>query len=507
MQVLKYQTVIIGSGFAGRTVADKLPEGSYVIVERGEDRDFAKMQQRFEEKMRATGDFHAAENHAYGSEYPWNAPSQLSRWNYSKYSMVRGGTSNWWGGNSRRCSPETFRRDGPIAWRFSYDELVPWYEQAEQLLRVAGDPENPVERPFAPMPGARYWRDAYKPYFNDARLSNVALNRVRGGSVAGLCNGRSQCTICHEDAKVRPDNVFREQEALYGAFVMSILFEGDVATAIECYDGKQLFRIEFERLVVAANGIETPRLFGRSDLPGGVRKEAIGKFYQDHGHLDIYCKIGHPLAYGNVGGLAHVHVPEISTYYPTELGDIETSAFALTHEPPPQAFKAGLDPDLLYAGEPQAFMRDLAGCFAMFCELEIPPTAGFSVDLESEAPRILDDDYPKVIDAFDDVTGQICRKLTALGVEVLGTNPKYRIGYNAHHLSGTMNCSDGPNGVVDRDMKVIGTCNVYVAGSSVMPRAGGHGPTLTIVALALRLGEHLAALHQSNEEAGNIVHG
>jgi glucose dehydrogenase len=61
-----------------------------------------------------------------------------------------------------------------------------------------------------------------------------------------------------------------------------------------------------------------------------------------------------------------------------------------------------------------------------------------------------------------------------------------------------MNCSDGPNGVVDRDLKVIGTSNVYVAGSSVMPRAGGHGPTLTIVALAARLGEHLVASPPSN---------
>ncbi|WP_081085365.1 GMC oxidoreductase [Burkholderia cepacia] len=499
MQILKYQTVIIGSGFAGRTVADKLSKGSYLIVERGEDRDYGQMYARFEEKMRATGDFHAAEDYAYGSDFPWNVRPQLSRWNYSKYSMVRGGTSNWWGGNTRRCSPETFEQDGPVSWPISYDELTPWYEQAEQLLRVAGDPDNPIERPFTSMPGAQYWRDAYKPYFPLARLSNVALNRVPEGSAAGQCKGRSQCTICREDAKIRPDNVFREHDTLYGAFAMSILFDGDVAKAIECYDGKQIFQIEFDCLVVAANGVETPRLFGRSELPEGVRRESIGRFYQDHGHLDLHCKLDQPLAYGNLGGLAHVHVPEISTYYPSAFGPIEASAFALTHEPPPEAFEAGLNPAVLRARGSDAFMRDVAGCFAIFCELEIPPTAGFRVDLDSEEPRILDDDYVKVIEAFDDVTGQICRKLTALGIEVVGINPKYRAGYNSHHLSGTMNCSDGPNGVVDRDMRVIGTRNVYVAGSSVMPRAGGHGPTLTIVALAARLGEYLAASVQANQ--------
>ncbi|MEA3121376.1 MAG: hypothetical protein QOH33_931, partial [Paraburkholderia sp.] len=224
----------------------------------------------------------------------------------------------------------------------------------------------------------------------------------------------------------------------------------------------------------------------------------------DHGHLDIYCKLAKPLAYGNVGGLSHVHVSEISAYYGTRLGDLEASAFALTHEPPPEAFRAGLDPNVLRAGGAMAFMHDIAGCFALFCELEIPPSAEFRVDLESEEPRVLDENYPDVIDAFDDVTSQICRRLTACGVEVLGINPKYRVGYNSHHLSGTMNCSDGPHGVVDRDMRVIGTRNVYVAGSSVMPRAGGHGPTLTIVALAVRLGGHLAVMATTNREMETI---
>jgi choline dehydrogenase-like flavoprotein len=46
--------------------------------------------------------------------------------------------------------------------------------------------------------------------------------------------------------------------------------------------------------------------------------------------------------------------------------------------------------------------------------------------------------------------------------------------------------------VVDADLRLIGTDNVYVNGASVIPRAGGSGPTLTIAALGLRLGEYLA---------------
>lgn len=493
MQTLAYDTVIVGSGFAGRTVASYLTPGSFVILERGENREYGEMQKRFDSKIREKNDFHEAENHAYGSDRPWNKRPQLSRWNYSKYSMVRGGASNWWGGNTRRCSPDTFTRSGPITWPMSYEELVPWYEAAERRLNVCGDLSNPHEPPVVAMPGAGYWRSAFNPYFHDTYLSNVALNKSSETRLQGLCMGRSQCTICREDAKARPDNIFVEHETLYETMVLQVEFDGDVARAVECYDGRQTFRIAFNRIVVAANGIETPRLLGRSQLPREVRRHAIGRFYQDHGHLEIWCKIDKPLLYGNVGGLAHVHVPDISRFYSTSLGDIEASAFALTHEPPPTAFKAGMDIDVLRSSGIRDFFQDLKGCFGMFCELEIPPTAGFYVDLESDEPRIADSNYPEVVAAFDDITRQMCRKLMARGVTVLGTEPKYRVGYNSHHFTGTMNCSPNENGVVDRNMRLIGTENVFVAGSSVMPRAGGHGPTLTIVALAERLGAHLQA--------------
>ena len=47
------------------------------------------------------------------------------------------------------------------------------------------------------------------------------------------------------------------------------------------------------------------------------------------------------------------------------------------------------------------------------------------------------------------------------------------------------------DGVVDTDCRVHGIDNLYVAGSSVFPTGGWAYPTLTIVALALRLADHL----------------
>jgi choline dehydrogenase-like flavoprotein len=60
-----------------------------------------------------------------------------------------------------------------------------------------------------------------------------------------------------------------------------------------------------------------------------------------------------------------------------------------------------------------------------------------------------------------------------------------------HHM-GTTRMSDEPsNGVVDRDCRVNGVGNLYVAGSSVFPTGGYATPTLTLVALALRLADHV----------------
>jgi choline dehydrogenase-like flavoprotein len=63
-----------------------------------------------------------------------------------------------------------------------------------------------------------------------------------------------------------------------------------------------------------------------------------------------------------------------------------------------------------------------------------------------------------------------------------------------HHMGTTRMHSDPRRGVVNADCRVHGIGNLYVAGSSVFPTSGAANPTLTIVALALRLAGHLNQL-------------
>jgi choline dehydrogenase-like flavoprotein len=62
-----------------------------------------------------------------------------------------------------------------------------------------------------------------------------------------------------------------------------------------------------------------------------------------------------------------------------------------------------------------------------------------------------------------------------------------------HHMGGTRMHGDPRQGVVDSQCRVHGVANLYIAGSSVFPTSGWANPTFTIVALALRLADHLAS--------------
>lgn len=66
--------------------------------------------------------------------------------------------------------------------------------------------------------------------------------------------------------------------------------------------------------------------------------------------------------------------------------------------------------------------------------------------------------------------------------------------YGGHHIGTTRMGTSASTSVVDPDCRVHGVHNLFVASSSVFPTSSQANPTLTIVALALRLGDHLKRL-------------
>jgi choline dehydrogenase-like flavoprotein len=65
------------------------------------------------------------------------------------------------------------------------------------------------------------------------------------------------------------------------------------------------------------------------------------------------------------------------------------------------------------------------------------------------------------------------------------------LGFGRHHMGTTRMHADPRQGVVDASCRVHGVANLHVAGSSVFPTSGAAGPTLTLLALAIRLADRL----------------
>lgn len=96
--------------------------------------------------------------------------------------------------------------------------------------------------------------------------------------------------------------------------------------------------------------------------------------------------------------------------------------------------------------------------------------------------------------ALERLRGVTAEALRSAGVGRLVYRPGHRPDLSAHHHAGTTRMAADPaDGVVDREGRLFGYDRVYLAGASVFPGAGFANPTLSIVAMAMRLGRHLDA--------------
>jgi choline dehydrogenase-like flavoprotein len=139
--------------------------------------------------------------------------------------------------------------------------------------------------------------------------------------------------------------------------------------------------------------------------------------------------------------------------------------------------------------EIQALIKRCAGMTLTF---EMPPKHESFIDFTGQSPVARDPSWIENIHRYNKILEIILGKLDSFGFKVLESRPHFRHTYGQHHLVGTLNMSAGKEAVVGKDFRVIGTDNVYVAGTALIPRLGAPNPTLTAVALSMMLGEQLA---------------
>ena len=144
--------------------------------------------------------------------------------------------------------------------------------------------------------------------------------------------------------------------------------------------------------------------------------------------------------------------------------------------------------------------RGRTDAFRLVVNLEQQPQSDNRITLASGAT----DDYglaraelhwrwrPGEQTALETLREYVARRFRESGLGIVAYEPGVAPDPNAHHHAGTTRMhADPDHGVVDPDARVYGVENLYVAGASVFPTAGVANPTLTIVAMALRLADHL----------------
>ncbi len=153
-----YDAVIVGAGIAGAIVAKELAEKGYqvLILEAGSSKDLSPA--GFQHYLDT---FYAALEKNPNSPYPanLNALSPTDDDIYFKekgprklrgsYTRVMGGTTLHWEAKTLRMLPEDFQLRSKygqgLDWPISYQELMPYYRQAEREIGVCGDVEEQKE--------------------------------------------------------------------------------------------------------------------------------------------------------------------------------------------------------------------------------------------------------------------------------------------------------------------------------------------------------------------------
>ena len=110
--------------------------------------------------------------------------------------------------------------------------------------------------------------------------------------------------------------------------------------------------------------------------------------------------------------------------------------------------------------------------------------------------RIADSDFAN----FRATLKELGRQLLASRIGMLHLNLKERsewlagIDWGNHHMGTARMHADPKKGVVDANLQVHGLANLFVAGSAVFPTYGAANPTVNLLALTLRLADHLKGL-------------
>jgi choline dehydrogenase-like flavoprotein len=483
--VLNADLCIVGAGAAGITIAQEfVSEDTDVILLEG-------------------GPLSPSEIEEGGSVYQGNAtglPIDISG------SRIRafGGTTNHWNGWCAPMEEEDFSNGGypsNARWPIDYEELVPHYKEAQKICDLGGfeySAQNIGDRGNNPL----------------IDLENTQLRNV----------------VYQHSPPTRFDEKYRSD--LENAENITVYYHANLVEILPSQNGERIrrfscetidgpsFEVEADQFILALGGLENPRLLlastSRSSRGVGNDNDQVGRYFMQHPHFDTEAYLilkefdESFYQWHSANTLDDSDGQQIETelrgaiameYSLRRNNDIPNIACTIEKV---DSLDDSRIPKRSIASLPE-FLPDDMALYKLYIRGEQKPIKESRVKLSNQTDifgmprievdwRIAESDMRKYKQFLREFGREISRlNLGRIWTRLTADNQfKYQnIWGGAHHM-GTTRMSEQPEqGVVDKNCQVHNLSNLYIAGSSVFPTVGYANPTLTIVALAHRLADHL----------------
>ncbi len=448
--------------------------------------------------------------------------------------MVGGGTVHWQGWLPR-FTPNDFRLRSIAGelpgttladWPIGYDELEPYYDRVEWAFGVSGHAgankyEGPRTRgyPCPPMPQSRYAQKFHegceKLGWNSFPTPQAALSQPFNGRPATVVSAFAQQHGDPTGTRSSALNVFIPDALATGryelradSYVRELVLDerGRIKGAVyEDADGV-VFEQEADVFLLACGAVETARLMLMSTsgrFPNGLANsnDLVGRNVTFHEYSASVATFDDPI-YAWAGG-GYVSASSFEFYeHDASRGFVSGGHIAAAGVGIPLPINWGLPGKPTWGAEAKQIDRDyFSHSMAVAMVLHDMPQHDNRVDLDDTvvdawglpvaritlAPhendlaqgRFLVDRCGDILEAAggQDVTRVYADKVTG----------------NCSHQHGTARMGDDPEtSVTDRNCRAHEVDNLYVVDGSPFPTATGANPTLTIMANAWRVAEHIA---------------
>jgi choline dehydrogenase-like flavoprotein len=378
-------------------------------------------------------------------------------------------------------------------WPFERAHLDHFYGRAQKVCKVGpyaydvGDWENPGFTSRLPFLNGRVETTIFQ--FTDRKIFREYRETIS--------RSENISAILHANATgIETDSSARKVNRLNG-----VTLNGKHFSVKANFFLLALGAIETSRLLLLSNGVREQGLGNDNDL--------VGRFFMEHPHLWSGLYIPADEKIFSSTGLYKVHmvngVPVMGKLTLSEkvlrkerILNYCTSIHAkICPEPPGKSggVKRFIRHNVIGKGKIKAFQLN-----HMSEQLPNPESrvtlAGERDALGQRRAKLnwqLSGLDMKTIIRSQEVIDQELRRsgLGRLHIEMQSEAPPPQLTGGWHHMGTTRMHNDPKKGVVDKDSRVHGISNLFIAGPSVFPTSGYSNPVLTIVALTLRLADHV----------------